>query len=231
MASLEALTIPKLVPMSISDLAADELRTRIIYGRIPTGAKLTEREVAQILGIGRMPAHDALMALEHEGLVINKSDGRYVVELTEAGVRSLYQARQPLERTAAELAALHTDPAQGEQLSQRLAELRVACEKQNAQLTTAADLALHREIWAQSDSPYVIRLLESLRSVIYVLVMQGSLYGERDWDGLYRGHAKVVDAINAGDSALAGQIIETQLTRAAAHSLRVIQIIQSQRPE
>ncbi len=81
----------------LKDLAAETLRDYISTGRIPEGTKLTERKVSRLLGISRMPARDALMILEAEGLVVSRPDGRYVIELTEKDVRDIHVLRRMRE--------------------------------------------------------------------------------------------------------------------------------------
>ena len=65
---------------SLKEQTTDLLRDLIVSGRIPAGAKITERDVAAMLNISRMPARDALMELERQGLVISKPGGRYVIQ-------------------------------------------------------------------------------------------------------------------------------------------------------
>ncbi|MBT4502566.1 MAG: GntR family transcriptional regulator, partial [Gemmatimonadetes bacterium] len=77
----------------LKDRAADTLRTYISSGEIPEGTKLTERDVSELLGISRSPARDALMVLETEGLVVFRSTGRFVIELTEKDVRDIHMLR------------------------------------------------------------------------------------------------------------------------------------------
>ena len=90
----------KLLRVSLKDQAADILRDQIISGEISPGSKLVEREVAELLGISRAPARDALMQLEKEGLVVSQLDARYVIELTERDIRELHAIRLVLERLA-----------------------------------------------------------------------------------------------------------------------------------
>ena len=59
----------------LKDRAMDLLRDHIVSGRIPAGAKVVERDVAQLLGISRAPVRDALIQLETEGLVVSKPSG------------------------------------------------------------------------------------------------------------------------------------------------------------
>lgn len=219
------LAIAPLRASSLKEAAADELRRRIIDGSIKTGSKLTERDVALMLGIGRMPAREALMALEHEGLITSNSDSRYVIELTQARILSLYQVRYALEKMAVVQAAENTNTENRLRLDAKLKDLHFACARQDASLTTPADLALHEEIWAQADSPYLQRCLLSMRGVIFLVVMQGSLFGPRNWDWLYAGHQELVAAINDGKPEAAAKLISRHFDLAAKHSIKVEQII------
>ena len=66
---------------SLKEQSTELLRSYIISGRIPPGTKLAERELADLLGVSRMPARDALMDLEREGLVVSRPNGRYVIRI------------------------------------------------------------------------------------------------------------------------------------------------------
>lgn len=219
---------PQFVPTMIKDQAADLLRQYIITGKMPPGCKVTEREIAGVLGIGRMPARDALMALEHEGLVLSRSDGRYVVDLKENDIRNIYTIRRMLEKTAVELAAQNTSPTHQGRLNLRLHAIQQACESKDPNLSTPADLALHEEIWRQSNNDYLVRILESMRGLIYVIVMQGSSFGTRDWEGLYLGHLNLVNFINQGDWQAAGKHIEEALERSFVWNLKVLSLMKSE---
>ena len=66
---------------SLRSQVASLLREKIISGELASGTKITERDVSELLRTSRMPARDALMELEKEGLLDSRSSGRYVVEL------------------------------------------------------------------------------------------------------------------------------------------------------
>ena len=89
----------------MSESAAERLRSYISSGRLPEGTKITEREVSTLLGVSRVPAREALMILEAEGLVIVRPGGRYVTTLIEKDVRDLHVPRCNLETLAILLAA------------------------------------------------------------------------------------------------------------------------------
>jgi DNA-binding GntR family transcriptional regulator len=215
-------------PKSLANLAADDLRKRIINGEIALGQKITEREVGELLGIGRIPAREALMALEHEGLIVSNSESRSVLLLEEKDLSGLYRVRAMLEEMAATSAAAYTSPERALALEGRLNSLRFGCERQDSSITTPADLALHEEIWAQANDKYLERCLRSIRGVVFVLVMRGSSYGKRNWELLYETHRALVEAINSGDSKRSAHVMRSSLSDASKHSLKVEKILSTE---
>jgi DNA-binding GntR family transcriptional regulator len=73
---------PSLARIPLKDQVTSVLREHIVKGKLQSGSKLIERELAEWLGVSRMPVHDALVQLEKEGLVVTKTDARYVIQLT-----------------------------------------------------------------------------------------------------------------------------------------------------
>lgn len=45
------------------------LRDEILSGNIPAGTEMTQTELAESLGVSRMPVREALILLEYQGLV------------------------------------------------------------------------------------------------------------------------------------------------------------------
>ena len=57
-------------PTSISEAVTDTLRSAILNGQLKAGQKLPQAEIAEQLGVSRIPLRDALRRLEVEGLVL-----------------------------------------------------------------------------------------------------------------------------------------------------------------
>lgn len=55
--------------VTLVEIAADKLREFILLEKLPPGAAIAERDVAQALGISRTPLRGALAILEQDGLV------------------------------------------------------------------------------------------------------------------------------------------------------------------
>lgn len=77
---------------------ANLLRKRILDGDIPSGERLIETEIAEQLGVSRMPVREALRMLESEGLIKSvPRKGLIVTEYTEDDIREYYTIREALE--------------------------------------------------------------------------------------------------------------------------------------
>jgi DNA-binding GntR family transcriptional regulator len=208
----------------LKDRAAEVLRDYIGSGRIPEGTKLTEREVSRLLGISRMPAHEALTILEAEGLVVSRPDGRYVIELSEKDVRDIHALRCTLERLAVQLAAANASPKNHAALSARLQALEEAVASGNPEACTKCDMALHRVIWQQTENPHLLRVLDSVLGAIFVLADRVKLYGCEDFGRMLNGHRELVERVAAGDGDGAAQLLESHLKSSLAESLRTFQV-------
>jgi DNA-binding GntR family transcriptional regulator len=208
----------------LRDQAAEILRDHITSGRIPEGTRLTELEVAQMLGISRVPAREALMVLEAEGLVERRSNGRHVVELSEEGVRDLHVVRWTLERLAAELAAANANEENSAVLRARLSALEEAIATGDPALCTKCDLAIHRTIWHQANNAYLLKVLESMLGVIFVLAARVKVYSRSDPHRFLSQHRELVDLVTSGDGEGAGRCVEEQLRDVLPTSVRTFRI-------
>ena len=208
----------------LKDRVANTLRDHISSGFIPEGTKLTEREVSTMLGISRAPARDALMALETEGLVVSRGNGRYVIELTEKDVRDIHAVRWTLEKLATELAAQNVTEADHAILYDLLRELEEPAAGSDAHLWTQRDMALHRAIWQLSDNPHLLKVLDSVFGSIFVMAERNKMFGKTNIEGAIKQHRELVELIIAGDSKKAGEAMEAHLKRSLASTLKTFRI-------
>ena len=82
------------------------LRQMLVEGRIAPGAKLNERELAEVLQVSRTPLREAIKMLAAEGLVeLVPNRGAIAVSLNETDVRNTFEVMAGLEALSGELAA------------------------------------------------------------------------------------------------------------------------------
>ncbi|MCX6048281.1 MAG: GntR family transcriptional regulator [Chloroflexi bacterium] len=210
----------KLDRSSLKNQSTELLRTYIVSGRIPPGTKLAERELADLLGISRMPARDALMDLEREGLVVSKPNGRYVIEVSKEDVQNLLQVRLELEKLAVTLAAQHTCPAYRAALETNLQQMRKAIQQNDRNAYIKSDLEAHELIWQQAHNPYLLKMLHSIMGPIFMFIASHTEF-QTNWHETLQMHEALASAISVGDAARAVKSIEEQLENSRQLSLRI----------
>lgn len=99
---------------SLSQEVADRLREAIRNGDLPPGMRLVERDIAEQLGISRMPVREAIQQLAEEGLVIKEPRrGARVHPYSAEDLADIYSLRVVLERYVVErVMASWTEPEQ-----------------------------------------------------------------------------------------------------------------------
>jgi DNA-binding GntR family transcriptional regulator len=84
----------------------DEIKKMIIDGDLRPGDELRERDLAEKLGVSRVPVREALPMLERAGLAqLSPRRTARVTEITESDVTDHFELRIALEPLAARLAA------------------------------------------------------------------------------------------------------------------------------
>ena len=74
------------------------LRDEILAGNIPDGSEMTQNELAEGLGVSRMPVREALILLEYQGLIDRLPNNHVrVASLTEDYFRHILKNACSLE--------------------------------------------------------------------------------------------------------------------------------------
>lgn len=222
----------------LRDGVLEQLTAAIERGKYAAGEPLpAERTLMLQMGVGRPAVREALMALEHRGLIViahgkrarvREADGIGAAELARritlaasqvldrevAAVADLTEGRQLFEVAMVRLAAERATPAGIAALKRALADNRRAIS--DADVYLATDMALHRTIAALAGNPLCTALGDALFTwlprfrVPMVHVKGANLLS-------YDEHARIVERIAAHDAQGAVQALDTHLTR--SHSL------------
>jgi DNA-binding GntR family transcriptional regulator len=105
----------------------EKLRSAIAAGHFPPGARLIERELCAMLGVGRTSVREALRQLEAEGLIVSTPHrGPQVASVSPEEARQIYDVRALLEGFAGRGSALHATDEQIAKLKSTAKELEKA---------------------------------------------------------------------------------------------------------
>lgn len=107
---------------SVSQVVYRDLFNRILTGELPPGTVISEKQLAELLGVSRTPVHNAVLQLAKDGLVTQEANRRPVIgHVSPSDVEEIFDMRRLLEGEAARRAAVRMDRA-------TLARLRAAAD-------------------------------------------------------------------------------------------------------
>jgi DNA-binding GntR family transcriptional regulator len=144
------------------------LRDAIICGKLRTGQKLTEIELASSFNVSRSIIREALRELVRDGLVEqNAYRNTRVVRLTPQQVDEVLTVRLLLESEAVRLAHARLTPDDRRELKAIVAALEAARadQQRHAQL----DLALHDRLWQLSGNATLEMLLRQITAPLFAM--------------------------------------------------------------
>lgn len=155
-------------PLSTQIAAA--LRTRIIDGRLPFGAKISDKRLATELGASRTPVREALIALQGEGFVtVVPQSGTFVFDPSVEEIGAICELRAIMEAGALRVAAERDHRGFVASLSDVVSSAAVACADGDFELCEALDTRFHETLVALARNTYVDEAYRSLSGKIRAL--------------------------------------------------------------
>jgi DNA-binding GntR family transcriptional regulator len=211
--------------------AYQQLRHTIVWGQLPPGARISERVVADRLGLSRTPVRSALHRLEQEGFVASYGRGRerrlIVAPLTMDDSQEVYHIVGHLEGLAARTAAA-LPKHERDAIARRLREVNDELEAQTRKTGDAArffdlDIEFHRTFVEGVAGPRLLTLHRAIKpqsdrySRLYVSVFLDQVSTS------VREHDRIASTIARGDADAAQHAAETNWHNAAQRLARVIE--------
>ncbi len=214
----------KLVPSSLRQQIAQEIRQAILNRSLLPGERLVERELAARLGASLTVTREALIQLEMEGLIIKKPNATtHVTQLSRDDVEQVFAVRRILERFAFQQAARRASPAHIQRLVELHEKTKQAAASGDGCAYIGVDLQWHEAVWQATGNQC---LCETLKRVALPLFGFSSIrVATQDGFDLMQDamtHFPLLSAIQAGDPETAVlafdrfvQIWETQSLHAS----------------
>ncbi|MGB3733748.1 MAG: GntR family transcriptional regulator [Ilumatobacter sp.] len=185
---------------SLADEAYATIVEAVLNRQIELGDALIMDQLAELLDISRTPVRDALMRLEHEGLVEQRGRRGYVVrEIGDDEVIKLYQAREAVEGHAARLVAEAGDDEAIDRIEQAIRQAQASMDG-TIVASYQANRAVHRSILEAVGNRFMTISFDNIWGVSVAAVAYGRLYEPKvDDHDLVADHARLVVAIRGGD--------------------------------
>ena len=149
---------------TMQEIVYETIKERILKGRYSSGERLIAKDLADELGVSRMPVREALQRLEaatglitlipHKGAVVNSTSEQDIVEV--------FHMRAVLEGLAARLACPNLSSSEIEKLAKINAEFQEYGQEISGEKFQELNRNFHSSIWAATRAPRLVATLKLL---------------------------------------------------------------------
>jgi DNA-binding GntR family transcriptional regulator len=152
------------VRQASGEQAAAYIRRLIFDGELKQGTRLPQDQIAQALGVSRIPIREAVVALEREGWVTTRLHrGAFIDAFDEATIRDHYELYGLVYGIAARRAASRDD----QEMVVRLADLaQQISSTQDPREVESLAFSFHRTVVAGANSPRIRVVLRAMSALV-----------------------------------------------------------------
>lgn len=213
MAKKPSLQLSKDEIRSLTDTAYEKIKQAILRGMLEPGSRISERKLAEEMGVSTTTVKRALGLLAVEGLLeIRSRRGTYVAFQPSGNPRETMMIRASLEGLAARFAAEKAQREDIDALEQQLRIMQLRTEKGSLSALVEANTKFHYLVHQIGKNPYIIRLIEILRSFDLNFRRKALSRKEEALRGLAE-HRAVFEAIRNHDGELAERRMKEHILR------------------
>jgi DNA-binding GntR family transcriptional regulator len=197
-------------PASLREQVYDDLRYRLITGRIAPGVGISTRGLAQEMGVSQMPVRDALSRIAAEGAVEIRSKRAVMVpRMTPARFEEIMRLRRLLEPMTAGAAIPYITVDLLRQIRQADEAIDAALDGGDVRAYMESNHRFHSLIYGAAGLPLALRMIESLWMQFGPFMRV--VYGRYGTANLVDQHRQAIAAIVAGDSAALAEAIAADI--------------------
>ena len=205
----------KFKPTSLADDIADHIAMLLATNKLEAGQRVYEKDLADLLGISRVPIREAMRLLQAQGVVhIEPNRGAFLATFGPDEIQDMLNIRVGIEQSAIRRVLNRPEILPG-----LITDLRASVEEMRRAVLLAdrlahcqADIAFHRKIVRAAGSPLLAPLWEMLSRVVLIFLMR-----ERDWnakpDEGVPDHEALITLIKDGCAQTLNARIETHIVQ------------------
>ena len=206
--------IKRIKIVSAVEAAAQAIRDAIIEGELNPGERLVERHICASLGLGYPTLRQALMELEHQGLIRKiPRRGSYVSEYTADDYKKMSQVRIVLEALALERAAPKLTTEVESELRITVTQMEAAAEDGDAAAFTDWDVAFHSKAWSLAGNKYLVDALERVTFQLFVFATSERRMSRESLQDSARSHKAILEVLCSRDPVAARRVFVSRATQ------------------
>ncbi len=186
----------------------ERIRDEIIDGVRAPGSRLVERELAEELGVSRLPIRDALHILANEGLITPRPRTWAVVrEFSASDIADLQEVREAMEVMTFKLAAQRHTRSNLEELRAVLETEIEASKRQDFVTARRAGAKFHEVVVNLAGNELLIEMQATLSSRMRWLLSQHD-----DLEIMAEEHVQILEALASRNLELVERLVLQHIT-------------------
>jgi len=198
---------------TLAEEVASEVRRAILSGQIAEGSSVSEAQLAEQLQVSRVPVREALVKLEHDGVVLFDHRGRCQVRtFARVEFEEILSLRFTLELVSARLAAQKLTP---EDLAALRANLEALEKERDVTNISRLDVEFHDLIMAAARHERLNVCWRTVRTQFELLLAKAHRWQAARQipvaDHALRGHRPIFKALEARDPDKAVQQMDKHI--------------------
>ncbi|RGP36903.1 GntR family transcriptional regulator [Pseudotabrizicola alkalilacus] len=204
---------------SVTDAVFEELHRQILALDLPPGTRMSEVDVAKIMGVSRQPVRDAFYRLSTLGfLTIRPQRATVVSAISEAAVMQARFIRSAIEAETVRMACVRLGEGDFAALDTVLEQQRAAVEARDAVGFHALDDLFHREICERSGHGFAWDIIRENKAHMDRVRFLSLSFASQDAFG---DHLQVMAALRARDAPGAMAAMHAHLSRIKVQIRRI----------
>lgn len=201
----------------------DRLRSDILTGKLPAGARLTTASLVERFGVSQMPVREALQALEGEGLIeIAPHRGAAVLPLDTTRVRNIYDLRGALEALLVRLALPNLSNRAMAEIAATHERMKAEVGQQDLGHLFALNTQFHNMIYRHADNPEALNMYNRYVSLLGTL-REAFGFSAARIERMMVEHEEIVAALRAQDEGRLTSLAERHCEGAKIDMLELMQ--------
>lgn len=211
----------RIVRQSLSEQAAEAIKSRILSLDLSPGTRLVVDTLADELGVSRTPVREGLKQLVSHGIVTYDGNTYAVTTYSRQDVEDIFTIRRALEALAASQAAQRMSTENLRGLRELCEEGRRRLAEEDTEFLITVDVRFHEMIAAGSGNERLIRLLDELREQTWLIRRWGFLPKLVEYveSVTVEEHLAIVESLEAGDSEQSAKLMQEHLQRGEHRTL------------
>lgn len=197
--------------LALHDQVALRLRKLLVEGGIAPGAKLNERELAELFHVSRTPLREAIKLLAVEGLVdLLPNRGAVAVKLSEADILNTFELLAGLEAMSGEFAAQRITDDELTHIRAMHFEMLAAFTRRDLSNYYRLNASIHDAINAAAKNPVLTATYKSVNARVQALRFRTN-QDDAKWKRAIQEHEAMVQALSAHDATAMRKVVVAHL--------------------